>query len=441
MTPKGSRILAQLRAARESAPARFWGAPAALALSLLSVVGAFATVAEREAPAIDQSAVLEAIALTPAVANDTAPAGFVREERIERGDTVARLFDRLGVDDAQALETLRTRPEAAAIFRQLRPGKAVSARTNAEGRLLRLEFPLNAGAAALVVERQGEALSLAERPLALESRALMASGEIRSSLFAATDAIGLPDSVTMQLADIFSGDIDFHRDLRRGDSFAVVYEMEYSAGSAVRPGRILAAEFVNQGRTYRAFRFRASDGREGYYGEGGRSIRKAFLRSPLEFSRITSGFALRFHPVLQKWRAHNGVDYGAPTGTPVRTTADGIVEFAGRQNGYGNVVIVRHAGRYSTLYAHLNGIAAGIRKGVRVRQADVIGYVGATGLATGPHLHYEFRIDGQHRNPLAVALPEAPPLAPRELASFAQQVEPLLSRLSLMRPGSLALLD
>ncbi|PIV71803.1 MAG: peptidase M23, partial [Rhodocyclales bacterium CG17_big_fil_post_rev_8_21_14_2_50_68_7] len=173
----------------------------------------------------------------------------------------------------------------------------------------------------------------------------------------------------------------------------------------------------------------------------GKSIRKAFLRSPLEFSRVTSGFAMRFHPVLRKWRAHNGIDYGASIGTRVRTTADGVVEFAGRKNGYGNVVVVKHAGRYSTLYAHLNGFSPAARRGARVAQGDVIGYVGATGLVTGPHLHYEFRVDGQYRNPLAMALPNAAPLAAPEIAAYREQVEPLLSRLNLIRSGSLALLD
>lgn len=440
---KRRRILAQLYAARESAPGQFRAAAVALAVSALSVVGAFATVAERQAPAIDQVALIESIALSPSIGSEAESPAFVREERIERGDTVARLLERLGVDDDQAFEFIRTRPEAAALSSQLRPGKTVSVRTSAEGRLLRLDFPLNAKVAALIIERQGEAgaLGVSERDIALEARVLMASGEIRSSLFAATDAIGLPDSVTTQLADLFSGDIDFHRDLRRGDRFALVYEMDYADGSPVRAGRILAAEFVNQSRVHRAFRYRASTGQESYYGEDGKSIRKAFLRSPLEFSRVTSGFAMRFHPVLRKWRAHNGIDYGASIGTRVRTTADGVVEFAGRKNGYGNVVVVKHAGRYSTLYAHLNGFSPAARRGARVAQGDVIGYVGATGLVTGPHLHYEFRVDGQYRNPLAMALPNAAPLAAPEIAAYREQVEPLLSRLNLIRSGSLALLD
>lgn len=404
-------------------------------------MAASAVVPDREDLAIDQTAVVESLAIAPVVPADTDSPSFVREERVEPGDTFAHLLERLGADDAQSFEFLRTSREAQPMFRQLRAGKTVTARTTGDGRLLSLSFPLNNRDGVLVIERDGDRLNVAQRSLQFDTRVLMASGEIRSSLFGATDAIGLPDAVTMQLAEIFSADIDFHRDLRRGDRFALVYEMQYAQGLAVRSGRILAAEFTNQGKTYRAFSYRTPDGRDGYYGADGKSLRRAFLRSPLEFSRITSGFAMRFHPVLQKWRAHNGVDYGAATGARVKASGDGVIEFAGRQGGYGNVVIIRHAKPYSTLYAHLNGFAPGIRRGVRVGQGDVIGYVGATGLATGPHLHYEFRVNGQFRNPLAAVLPAAIPLEQRELAAFRERIDPLALRLNLIRTGDLASLN
>jgi murein DD-endopeptidase MepM/ murein hydrolase activator NlpD len=269
----------------------------------------------------------------------------------------------------------------------------------------------------------------------------MKSGEIRSSLFAATDAIGLPDSIATQMADIFGGDIDFHRDLRRGDRFSVVYEMLFNQGQPVRTGRILATEFANNGKTFRAVWFESKDG-QGYYTAEGKNIRKAFLRSPLEFSRVTSGFShSRFHPIHQTWRAHKGVDYGAPVGTRIKATGDGIVEFVGKQGGYGNLVVIRHHGRYTTHYGHLNGFAAGIRKGQRVSQGDIIGYVGKTGWATGPHLHYEFRINDVHQNPLAVALPSAPPLAPQQMAEFKHHANPLAYRLDRIRGMNLTQLD
>jgi murein DD-endopeptidase MepM/ murein hydrolase activator NlpD len=270
----------------------------------------------------------------------------------------------------------------------------------------------------------------------------MKSAEIRSSLFAATDAAQLTDGIASQLADIFSTDIDFHKDLRRGDRFTVVYEMFFDSGEPVKSGRVLAAEFVNNSRSHQAVWFQHNDEQGGYYTLEGKNVRKSFLRSPLEFSRITSGFTnARFHPVLQRWRAHTGVDYGAPTGTGVKATADGIVQFAGVQNGYGNVVILRHQTKYTTLYAHLSAFGGSVNVGSRVSQGDVIGYVGATGLATGPHLHYELRINDVHQDPLTVAMPDAPPITRDRRASFDAIARPLSMRLGLLRNTNLARLE
>jgi murein DD-endopeptidase MepM/ murein hydrolase activator NlpD len=318
------------------------------------------------------------------------------------------------------------------------------------GELQSLVFPLNGGKdRALVVERKaasdGNQFSASEQALPLETRVVMKSAEIRFSLFGASDAAGIPDSVATQLADIFGGDIDFHRDLRKGDRFSVVYETVNYLGRPVRTGRVLAAEFVNNGKAYRAAWFADPAGGEdssGYYTADGKNIRKAFLRSPLEFSRITSGFtSARFHPILQQWRAHKGIDYGAPVGTRVKATGNGIVEYVGMQGGYGKVVILRHQSRYSTLYGHLSGFAPGLRKGSRVGQGDIIAFVGATGLANGPHLHYEFRVSGVHQNPLAMALPSAPPLMPEQLSLFRQRTADYLARLDLIRGFNLAQAD
>ncbi len=352
-----------------------------------------------------------------------------REERVQRGDTIGSLLARAGVSDAASMAWLRTDPAARPLY-QLRPGRPVRVAVDDDGRLSALRFLTGSGDM-LAIVREGDAFAAAVAAPEVDIREAMGVGEIRSSLFAAADAAGLPDAVTLALADIFGGDIDFLQDLRRGDRFAVVYETRYVEGEPVGAGRILAAEFVNRGTTLRAFLWRHPDGEEGYYTENGGSSRKAFLRSPMEFSRMTSGYSLaRFHPILQSWRAHRGVDYAAPTGTPVRATADGAVTFAGVQNGYGNVVVVQHRGAYSTLYAHLSRFAAGARAGARVRQGDTIGYVGATGWATGPHLHYEFRIAGDARNPLAVALPNASPIGPEQQSAFAAYVAPLLRQLA-----------
>lgn len=440
MNLEKTRILTQLQAIRENRPYHFWAGAAVAGVSLFSMMAAFGTAPDSVEIRNYQRTVIEQLVVPIDITTESG--SFVREERIQRGDSVASLLTRLGVQDEQAFAYLRQQTDAQAIFRQLRPGKVVTVRTSDSGELLSLTFPLNGPKDnALVVEKRDDKLIVSEQTQQLNSQVVMKAGEIRNSLFAATDAIGLPDSIATQMADIFGGDIDFHRDLRKGDRFSVVYEMLYNQGHPARTGRILAAEFVNNGKTFRALWFEGKDG-QGYYTADGKSIRKAFLRSPLEFSRITSGFSIsRFHPILQTWRAHKGVDYGAPVGTRVKATGDGTVEFAGKQGGYGNLVVIRHQGRFTTHYGHLNGFAAGMRKGTRVSQGDIIGYVGQTGWATGPHLHYEFRINNVHQNPLSVALPSAPPLASQQLAEFNRFAEPLVYRLDRIRGMNLAMID
>jgi len=412
---------------------------AALVLPFAGVVAAFGIAPDTLTDPVPRARVVEELALPAVELRAEAAQGYWREERIQRGDTLAALIARLGADDPEAVEFLRTTRTAKALY-QLIPGRAVRAQVSAEGKLLALRY--RNGGAALTVERSGDGFKVSNQPLELERRVLMASGEIRSSLFAATDAANLSDAIAIQIADIFSTDIDFHRDLRRGDRFSVVYEGYYDQGEPVRPGRVLAAEFINQGRFYRAVWFQYAEGQGGYYTPQGRNIRKAFLRSPLEFSRVTSGFTnARFHPVLNQWRAHRGIDYGAPVGTRVKATGDGVVEFAGRQGAYGNLVVLRHQSKYATWYAHLSGFAKGLRKGARVTQGDVIGYVGATGLVTGPHLHYEFRINGAHQNPLRVVLPSAPPITAEQKPVFDAAAAPLARRLDLLRGTLIARLD
>jgi len=443
VTKEKSRILAQLPSLRDARPRHFWATVGVAAASLFGMVAAFGTAPGTLEIERSQQALVEQLAPQQTVAVEQTRESFAKEERVQRGDTVATLLSRLGVTDPQAVAFLQSSREAAPIFRQLSPGKNVTARVGASGELQSLIFPLNGGAdRALFVEGLDRTFNVTEQALQLDTQAVMKTAEIRYSLFGATDAAGIPDSVATGLADIFGGDIDFHRDLRKGDRFSVVYESITHHGRMVRSGRILAAEFVNNGKTYSAMWFEIAPGQGGYYTAEGKNIRKAFLRSPLEFSRVTSGFtASRFHPVLQKWRAHKGTDYGAPVGTRVKATGDGIVEFVGTQGGYGKVVVVRHQGRYTTLYGHLSGFASGLKKGSRVGQGDVIGFVGATGLASGPHLHYEFRINEVHQNPLSVALPTAPPLAPEQLAKFQQTTQAQLARIELIRGSNLALLD
>jgi murein DD-endopeptidase MepM/ murein hydrolase activator NlpD len=408
------------------------------AVALLLGVAATGTV--KDSPPPERQIVVEPLPLTlPDPAADPVQA-YWHETRLERGDTFAALLSRLGVDGAETSRLLKENGGSKP-FRSLRPGMTVQAQTSELGQLLALRFLSGEATTVLGFQRDGVRFSVIEERAELVRHVFLKSGEIQSSLFATADAVGLPDSITIQMADIFSGDVDFHRDLRRGDRFRVVYEVFHHNGRPLQAGRVLAAEFVNDRKSYRAVWFVDETGKGGYYAADGKNLRKHFLRSPLEFSRITSGFKMRFHPILQEWRAHKGVDYGAPTGTRVKATADGTVELAGSQNGYGNVVVLRHSGGVTTLYGHLRGFASGIKRGARVAQGDVIGYVGATGWATGPHLHYEFRVNNQHRNPLTIAMPAAEPVAPQLMAAFRAAADPLAAQLELLAGANVAALE
>lgn len=335
-----------------------------------------------------------------------------RGDLTRQADTAERLLDRLGVIDADAARYLRTDPIARMVLTG-RGGKLIQAELRNDGSLVQLvaRYPSDRPEESrsffkrLELNRIDGQWNAQIRTVPYITRPTMAAGTIRTSLFAATDEAQVPDVVAAQLADIFSGDIDFHRQLRKGDSFNIVYETLTADGEPVPwndgAGRVLAAEFITAGRSHHAVWFTPSDGRGGYFGLDGQSRNRSFLGSPVEFSRITSGFANRFHPIQNSWRKHLGVDYSAPTGTPVRSVGDGVVDFAGWQRGYGNVVQVRHAGNRETLYAHLSRID--VSKGQRVEQGHRIGAVGSTGWSTGPHLHFEFRVNGEHQDPTLVA--------------------------------------
>lgn len=264
----------------------------------------------------------------------------------------------------------------------------------------------------------------------VEKRVASASGTIQSSLFLDGQKSGLSDAQIMELAALFGWDIDFALEIRAGDQFRLLYEEQYLDGEKFRDGPILAAEFTNRGTQYQAFRFEDENGEAGYYDAEGRNKRRAFIRTPIKFARISSRFTpKRWHPVLKKWRSHKGVDYAAPTGTPIKTTGSGKVIFRGWKGGYGRVVIVQHANKYQTVYAHMSKFSSRAKSGSKVKQGQVIGYVGKSGLATGPHLHYEFRVNGVHRNPLTVQLPKSLPLPKSRLALFKQQTAPLVAQL------------
>lgn len=433
MRNEKTRILAHPASFGEGGPRRARVAFGIAGLSFLSMV-AFAVAPHATDLQVSRRELVEAVALPSALPTQP-PMTFAREEQVQRGETLANLLRRMGVDDPEALDFLRRSPTSAALLRELRPGRALTLTTDERGRLTSLAFPLSgAGDQALFVERSADSLAARTVAVKTETRVALKSAEIKSSLFAAADDVGLPESVAVQLTEIFGAQIDFHRDLRRGDRFSVAYEMAYHQGRLLRTGRLLAAQLVIGGQTHSAFHFGGSKGE--YYDRGGKSLKKAFLRSPLEFSRISSEYTeSRYHPILRDWRAHKGVDYAAPVGTGVKATADGVVEFVGRQNGYGNLIILRHHDRYTTHYGHLHGFAAGILPGARVEQGQLIGYVGQTGRATGPHLHYEFRADAVHQDPLGAALPIAIPLDARQLADFKFKTEPLVNQLAMIRPS------
>lgn len=435
MDTKKARILSHLDSPADRRRRRLQAAAAVVAM--LGVVTAFAVAPE----SLPDNIGLEAVVQPLATATETLgrnDASFYHEDSVRKNDTVASLLNRLGIDDPAALDFLRNDASARPVARQLRPGKTVLASSDGTGRLIALHFPLNGpGDHVLLVQRTPAGFEAIDQAAAAERQVVVKSGEIHSSLYAATDAAEIPDAIANQLAEIFGGEIDFHRDLRRGDRFAITYEVYRQRGEFFRAGRILAAEFTNAGKTLTAVHFSGRDGSGAYYDASGKSLRKAFLRSPIEFSRVTSGFSkARFHPVLQEWRAHRGIDYGAPVGTRVRATGDGVIEFLGRQGGYGNLVVVRHAGGFATAYGHLSAFARGIRQGSRVSQGELIGHVGQTGLATGPHLHYEFRINNRQVDPLAIAMPDAPPLDAARLAEFRTQQEVAMSRLELARSST-----
>ncbi len=364
-----------------------------------------------------------------------APVPFLlfRSDVTRRDDTVASLLQRLGVSDSEAAAFLRRQPQAAELFKG-RAGKLVMAETDDAQRLQRLTarwLPNDDSPTyqRLLVERTEQGLQARLEAAEFTTSVRLSSGIIRSSLFAATDAARLPDGIASQLADLFSGDIDFRRDLRAGDTFSVVYEALEADGEVLKYGRLLSAEFVNQGKSHQLMWFEEPGQKGAYYTFAGQSLRRAFLASPLAFSRVSSGYGMRFHPISGNRKAHLGVDFAAPTGTPVRTVGDGVVQFAGWQRGYGNVIFVQHRQDKVTVYAHLHRID--VRKGQRVDQGQTIGLVGSTGASTGPHLHFEYRVGGAHQDPLNLARTnEGQPVAASARKAFEQSAQTMRLKLA-----------
>lgn len=350
-----------------------------------------------------------------------------RVVRVRAGQSLSDIFREQGLGPDLLQRVLDSQEDASAL-RNIRPGQEFAFAFDADGSIAMMRFD-RGDAARVVLSFDGGRVSESTEDRAIERRTHVAHGVVTRSLFYAGEQAGLSDAMVLKLANAFGYDIDFAQDLREGDSFSVVYDDLYREGELLRTGDIIAATFINQGKRYTAIRYTNAAGETLYYNEDGRPLRKSFLRTPVEFTRISSVFSTgRKHPILGYMRAHKGVDYAAPTGTPVRSAGEGRVVFRGWKSGYGNFVMVQHNKEISTAYGHLSRFA-NVKKGDRVRQGQTIGYVGMTGLATGPHLHYEFRVNGGHRNPLTVTLPPAEPLPKAELAQFRQKSAPMLARL------------
>lgn len=398
-----------------------------VALGLFAGAAALAVVKPPEAPPFYQARQTLTLPDNPTVLGTLASTPFISETQIRRGDTLAALLQRLRIQEPGLQQFLVQNKDARSIYK-LYPGRTLQVALDRDGNLIWLRYNHTPSAADkngymsrwLEVSPDGQGgFAAAEHSAPADVQVKVAEGRIESSLFGATDRAGIPDSVTQQMTDILGSKIDFLRDLRKSDRFRVVYETYSHNGQEIGGGRVLALEFQNKDDIYEAVWFQPDDNASGsYYDFSGKSLKGAFLRNAIKFTRISSTFGLRKHPVHGKWRAHKGVDYAAPSGTPIQATADGVVAFKGWQNGYGNVVILNHHNGISTLYAHQSRFAKGLNKGDRVSQGDLIGYVGATGWATGPHLHYEFRVNNQAVDPLSLDLPVARVLDDAERQAF-----------------------
>lgn len=362
------------------------------------------------------------------LAAEEAALGRWQSLKVESGDNLSTLFSDMGLSARVVYEVSQT-PEFGKELVKITPGQTLEFRINGEGKLTQMRYVqtrLNSIFYQLTEEGyQGEKVILEP-----ELRTAYAEGSIKNSLFLASQRAGLTEKMTMELAGIFGWDIDFALDIREGDSFNVLYEEKYLDDEKLGNGDILAATFVNRGEVFTAIRFTDSNGDTGYYSPDGKSMKKAFLRTPVDFTRISSSFnPNRLHPIFKTKRPHRAVDYAAPTGTPIKAAGDGKIKFSGWQKGYGNVVFIQHPNNIVTIYAHQSRINKKFRKGSRVKQGQIIGYVGQTGWATGPHLHYEFRVNGVHRNPITVKLPDASPIPKKELASFKAEASKVLAML------------
>ncbi|MBV7566872.1 peptidoglycan DD-metalloendopeptidase family protein [Pseudomonas sp. PDM27] len=360
-----------------------------------------------------------------------------REVIVAKGDTLSTLFEKVGLP-ATAVHEILASDKQAKQFSQLKRGQKLEFELSPDGQLTNLHSKLN-DVESISLTRNDKGYTFNRITAKPTVRSAYVHGVINSSLSQSAARAGLSHSLTMDMASVFGYDVDFAQDIRQGDEFDVIYEQKVVNGKAVGNGPILSARFTNRGKTYTAVRYTNKQGNSSYYTADGNSMRKAFIRTPVDFARISSKFSMgRKHPILNKIRAHKGVDYAAPRGTPIKAAGDGKVLLAGRRGGYGNTVVLQHGNTYTTLYGHMQGFAKGVKTGGTVKQGQVIGYIGTTGLSTGPHLHYEFQVNGVHVDPLGQKLPMADPIAKAERARFLAQSQPLMARMDQEKATMLA---
>ncbi len=446
--PNQASILAQNTDNAERKLARKFKLRWVLAISCLPLFGiyaAFGIVPQSLTGPVQTETVLEELLLPIGDTTENLTVNpqqkFWYRDYVRRDDTLQSLVSRLNIRNREAYDFMRNNQTANEIARSLIPGKRVEAETDIEGNLVSFEYQLTSEQY-INIKKTADGYTAEKLTRQLEVRPILKSAKINSSLFGATDAANIPDSIAIQIAGIFESEIDFHTDLRSGDHFNVIYEGSYHQGELLKSGEVLAAEFVNNGKTFRAIGFRGDDGKMQYFTPEGKSLHKSFLRSPLEFTRVSSGFSVaRYHPVLQKVRAHKGVDMAAPTGTRVKASGDAVVDFVGRKGGYGNVIVLKHNNGVRTVYGHLSRFAEGLRRGKKVSQGEIIGFVGMTGVATGPHLHYEFLLNGQHRDPMKVALPKANAIHASNKAAFDNVSSQINAQLRLLVTSNIAALE
>ncbi|MGB0732568.1 MAG: OapA family protein [Pontibacterium sp.] len=380
-----------------------------------------------------------ALTIEPVAAQPERPKNRWLNFKVKSGDTLSQIFENAGFGPRDVYSVSNAARHSKGL--SLRPGQTIAFEITPNDELQTVKL-IRSELVTTWVERtpEGFVAKVVERKPDIQHR--FASATINSSLFVDGEKAGLTNKKIMELAEIFGWDIDFVKDIRKGDQFSLIYEERYLDGDMIGEGAIVAAQFINQGREVTALRYTDSEGRSSYYTPSGKSMRKAFLRSPVDFARISSGFSLtRRHPVLNTIRAHKGTDYAARTGTPIKASGDGRIAFQGTKGGYGRTVILQHGGNITTLYAHMSRYRKGLKTGSRVTQGQVIGYVGQSGLATGPHLHYEFRLNGVHRNPMTVKFPHASPVPKKERAAFNALSQTLMAQLTTYQATQVAMAD